>query len=369
MRSFNKYLRFIFMHPKDAYHVLIKRITGFSYYPEKERKNIMLILVDQIRHLLKYGKPERFYFLYGLDTRYGQEYDSYVSYPIFMKRRDFLNYKQKPECNNCCILRDKFLFGIYSKSLGILTPPNRFYYKNGVLYDLQDREEGLFSEISFSRLCESEHHLFVKSIKGECGYEVFKLDICNERILLNNVYTSISKLKKYLEGNDFIFQENVVQHHLMASLNPSSLNTLRLITVRNLQSGIVKVWPSELRIGVQGSNVDNATQGGIIVGVNLSNGTLKKYGFQRPEFGGRSDRHPNSGIKYSDFTIPYFKEAVQKAIFFHSMLKDIHSIGWDIAFTENGPIFIEGNDNWEITGIQATNGGMKNIFNEDFYIQ
>ena len=49
------------------------------------------------------------------------------------------------------------------------------------------------------------------------------------------------------------------------------------------------------------------------------------------------------------------------------MLKDIHSIGWDIAFTENGPIFIEGNDNWEITGIQATNGGMKELFQEDFF--
>ena len=37
-------------------------------------------------------------------------------------------------------------------------------------------------------------------------------------------------------------------------------------------------------------------------------------------------------------------------MFFHSMLKDIHSIGWDIAIGENGPIFIEGNDNWEALG-------------------
>ena len=367
MKSFCKYFRFIFMHPKDAYHILIQRISAFTYYPERERKNVIQILLDQIQHLVRYGKPERYYFLYGLDTRYGQEYDSYVSYPIFKKQRDFLNFRQSPECNNCCILRNKYLFGIFSKSLGISTPRNRYYYQNGVLYDIQEREEAFLLETSFLRLCSSQHHLFVKSIKGECGYEVFKLDISNKMILLNNIKTSICELKKCLEGNDYIFQESVVQHHLMASLNPSSLNTLRLITVRNLKTGTVKVWPSELRIGVQGSNVDNATQGGIIVGVNLNDGTLKEYGFQRPEFGGRSERHPNSGIKYRDFKIPYFKEAVQQAIYFHSMLKDIHSIGWDIAFTENGPVFIEGNDNWEITGIQTTNGGMKQLFREDFY--
>lgn len=367
MKSFGKYFHFVIMHPKDAYHMLIQRISGFSYYPEIKRKNVILILFDQIRNLIKYGKPERYYFLYGLDTKYGHEYDSYVSYPIFMKRRDFLNYKRSPEYNNCCILRNKLLFGIYSKSIGILTPPNRYYYQNGVLYEIKDTKEGFLSEISFQQLCTSNHHLFVKSIKGECGYEVFKLDICNEKILLNNAYSSISELKNIFGDNDFIFQECVVQNHLMASLNPSSLNTLRLITVRDLKTGTVKVWPSELRIGVKGNFVDNATQGAIIVGVNLNNGKLKQYGFQRPEFGGRSEKHPDSGIKYSDFTIPYFKEAVQEAILFHSMLKDIHSIGWDIAFTENGPIFIEGNDNWEITGIQATNGGMKELFQEDFF--
>ena len=49
---------------------------------------------------------------------------------------------------------------------------------------------------------------------------------------------------------------------------------------------------------------------------------------------------------------------------YHSILKDIHSIGWDIAIGKNGPIFIEGNDNWEINGPQICHGGLKKLYYE-----
>ena len=52
---------------------------------------------------------------------------------------------------------------------------------------------------------------------------------------------------------------------------------------------------------------------------------------------------------------------------FHEKLGDIHSIGWDIAITKDGPIFIEGNDNWELSLMQACNGGLKGEFEEFFY--
>ena len=58
--------------------------------------------------------------------------------------------------------------------------------------------------------------------------------------------------------------------------------------------------------------------------------------------------------------------AVAMAKYFHSLL-DLHSIGWDIAIGENGPIFIEGNDNWEINGPQSCNRGLAKEFKEYFY--
>ena len=59
--------------------------------------------------------------------------------------------------------------------------------------------------------------------------------------------------------------------------------------------------------------------------------------------------------------IPFFKEAVEMAKELHSKLYRIHSVGWDIAITQEGPIFIEGNSRWEVSGTQAAVGGLKII--------
>ena len=209
--------------------------------------------------------------------------------------------------------------------------------------------------------------MFCKLIDGECGRSVFKLDIMGGKIAVNGEEISLEALQDMLSGGDFIFQDKLEQHPEMARLHPSSLNTIRLTTVRNLKTGEIRPWLSALRIGVGGLHVDNLSQGGIIVGFDLEEGHLNAEGIRRPEFGRRVSVHPDSGVVFADFTIPFWKEAKEKAIQLHSMLKDIHSIGWDIAITSDGPVFIEGNDNWEITVSQAADKGMRKEFEEDFY--
>ena len=102
-------------------------------------------------------------------------------------------------------------------------------------------------------------------------------------------------------------------------------------------------------------------------GFDLQTGRLHDDGYMKPRFGRRLQVHPNTGIKFSDFVIPFIADAEKEAIRFHSFLKDIHSIGWDIAIGKDGPIFIEGNDNWEINGPQVGNYGLRKEFKEYFY--
>jgi hypothetical protein len=45
-------------------------------------------------------------------------------------------------------------------------------------------------------------------------------------------------------------------------------------------------------------------------------------------------------------------------------LYGIHSIGWDIAITDNGPIFIEGNDDWDGTIAMSLESDFKSRFLE-----
>ena len=184
-------------------------------------------------------------------------------------------------------------------------------------------------------------------------------------------------LQKYSVG--FVMEELIHQGDEMAALHPQSVNTIRLLTVRSLKDGQIHVMPSILRVGTGESIVDNTSQGGLAIGIDIETGFLKKYGFYKPAYGRevevdgkptlifKEEEHPDSHIRLADFQIPYFQEAVQQAKYYHSMLPSLHSVGWDIAIGEDGPIFVEGNDNWEITGPQTCNGGLMREFKEYFY--
>lgn len=73
-------------------------------------------------------------------------------------------------------------------------------------------------------------------------------------------------------GDNFIIQERVKQHAEIAKLNPSSLNTFRIVTYRERDN--VYILNVTLKIGHKGEVVDNGHAGGYFVGTN-EDGTLK----------------------------------------------------------------------------------------------
>ena len=183
----------------------------------------------------------------------------------------------------------------------------------------------------------------------------------------NGTPEGIDQIRSILTQQRYLVQEFLTQHEEMSRLHSQSINTIRLVTVRGIKDGEIHILPSILRIGTGDSVMDNTSRGGVAVGVNIETGYLKQFGFFKPQYGTKTDVHPDSKIKFEDFQIPYFEEVKRQAVYFHSMLPQIHSVGWDIAVGPNGPIFVEGNDNWEINGPQSCNGGMKKEFDAFFY--
>ena len=333
-----------------------------SYFPEKEglHKSSSKIFGEQVRQIIKYGCPNAYYFSYGCDVKSLSECDEYINYLYFRNRREALNFSNKVNCT--CILRDKILFNIFANGIGITTPENEFYTIDGQLFEFKTKKR-----LSIEELCQNDHELFCKLVDGECGNGVFRLHIQQGKIFINGNLSTKEKLEMCFEQGRYIAQTVIIQHSMMNQLHPQSINSMRLITVRGLKDKTIHVFPSILRIGTGKNIVDNTSQGGLAVGIDLGSGRLKKYGFYKPQFGFKVDRHPDSGIQFDHFFIPFFEEAKKQAIYFHSMLPGLHSIGWDIAIGEKGPIFIEGNDNWEINGPQICNGGLRKEFKELFY--
>lgn len=335
---------------------------GDSYYPELPSKSNEERFNDLVGQIKKYGWPDFQYLLYGMDVKSTLECDQYVNAMEFVYRRNYLNFERNP-FNSCCILRNKFYFGIFASAIGIKTPENIGYIENGIIHSVKDS----FKEISLESLIEKCPDGFCKSLDGENGEDVFHLQKVGQDILLNGNVSSLEELRTLVKKGSFLVQKKIYQHDKMSQLYSLSINTIRIVTVKNLKTGIISLWPSMFRMGAGGNHIDNASKGGIVVNINPKTGKLSKYGCRYAKFGGgRLDRHPDTGVEFATFDIPFFEEVKRTAIYFHSMLKDIHSIGWDIAITPEGPAYIEGNDDWSIVQSQL-DGGVRELFERDFF--
>ncbi|MBR1834695.1 MAG: hypothetical protein IJ785_04225 [Bacteroidales bacterium] len=202
---------------------------------------------------------------------------------------------------------------------------------------------------------------FAKPFGGQLGNGAFAIRVEDSQVFVNGkLIDQTGELLKTFTETNYIVQERVVQHSHMDRLCSTSLNTIRVQTIITENEEII-AFRAGVRMGREGSNVDNWAKGGIFVGVDMNTGKLLKTGFIKPPFGTTVTRHPDNGLVFEGFQIPFFNEAVEMAKELHSKLYRIHSIGWDIAITPQGPMFIEGNSLWEISLLQASMGGLKSI--------
>lgn len=353
----------LFVKPRSILKLLLhpSRIYGRNYYPDLPQKSKFRIFCEQFDNILKSGYIDEYYYLYALNVKdFRNRRDYLLYYSPFSKRRDELNLSAT--FNSSCILRNKLFFGIFAKAIGVETPVNIAYINDGDVLLLEKTARSTlddFVALYFGIF-------FCKPLDGECGKGVFKLTINETGIFINDAKSSVTELRNHFIGSHYIVQKCIEQHPLQKKLHPSSINSIRLVTVRSLKDGHIVVLPSMLRIGTGTSIVDNTSQGGIAIGFDLKTGRLNEFGLFKPQFGLRTDVHPDSGIRFKEYHIPYIREVLEQAKFFHSFL-DLHSIGWDIAIGERGPIFIEGNDNWEINGPQSCNRGLAKEFKDLFY--
>ncbi len=185
----------------------------------------------------------------------------------------------------------------------------------------------------------------------------------------------------------------------MAKINPHSINSVRIITFL-CTDGSVEFLGAMLRTSSSKLAIDNFSMGGIVIGIDMSTGKLKKEGFinffcfkkciqmiQSSEYqtvkknlesmrkrnlvkpGRILERHPITKTKFYNFQIPYWDDIKEMTVKAQKIFDHSKSIGWDIAISSEGPIIIEGNLSWGTAGMQAANGGLLNKKNRNLFAQ
>lgn len=162
--------------------------------------------------------------------------------------------------------------------------------------------------------------------------------------------------------NDIIIQEPLRQHSALSVLNPSSVNTIRLISL--LRNNEVKVYSCIIRMGIDGSRVDNASSGGITCGIN-KDGRLNEFAFSAK--GKKYLVHPSTSRHFNDTVVPSFKKCQEIVKKVHLTLPWFRLISWDFAIDECGdPVLIETNLRYgELDFHQLNNGPLFGVDTAD----
>lgn len=156
--------------------------------------------------------------------------------------------------------------------------------------------------------------------------------------MVGETETLASMLDAY--GPNFIVQEKVVQHERMSALNPSSLNTLRILSYR--QGDEIVILYAVVRIGRRGQSIDNETAGGVNADIDLTTGCIRDCAYGTPAE--KRILRTDIGTELSGYFIPSFHGAIDLVKELHLRLPYFKLVGWDIGIDVAGrPIMIEWN--------------------------
>jgi glutathione synthase/RimK-type ligase-like ATP-grasp enzyme len=264
---------------------------------------------------------------------YGSLYDPFQRWLLRKEvhLRKFTNiYQDKNECYSLC------------KTCG-LPVPRQFC----VISTDEDYKKKL-AKIFDSEMVEQ---VIVKPIDGGGGHGIVLLTKENGTLYVRKKGSRLP-LKSWQLKYPSVVQEYIRQHEKLSQFSRST-NTVRIVTLLQ-KSGEVLIVGALIRFGVGDAFLDNTSQGGVSVGINVEDGSLKEIG---QDSDCRQYRvHPTSLIEFKAFVIPKWSEVVALAKEVQTKLSYCKLLGQDIAVTDKGPMLIEINEAYDNVGLERAYG-------------
>jgi len=298
-------------------------------------RNPLFQIIDVIWHKLKINTHPSDYYrfqFYRRDKtweeksrylgRMGSRYWPYDS--IFLK--------------DMALLTNKYIHKHFLSGLGLPNP--ELLASVGHNYGVQMRDElkTLMGSWRFD--------IVVKPISGARGSEVVVLSWDKGRFIdgsgdewsADRLWEQVSL---DMEGG-YLIERRVFNVGHTAKIHPSSLNTFRVSMIRTSDNRwhVAKCF---MRFGQGKSRVDNIHAGGIIV-------FLDDRGIATQAFMDNNTRsithHPDTGQALTGFKADGFEEVIALAVRASLSFAMVGTMGWDIAYTSEGPKIIECNAVW-----------------------
>jgi len=213
---------------------------------------------------------------------------------------------------------------------------------NGYYYD--DRLP--LTEVEAIERCSNLKEAIIKPTLGGTWGNGVKLIRSSDGIIIDTNSSIKELFSSYKQS--FIIQERLEQHPDIARLNPTSLNTIRVLSYR--RGDEIVILYAIIRIGRKGQVVDNETAGGIKADVDLSTGRIKGCAIGSP----KEALMPltDVGTPTDGYQIPCFDKVLEVVKEMHYRLPYFDLVGWDMSVDKYGkPTLIEWNRAAELSQV------------------
>lgn len=290
----------------------------YSFVKETKKLSGFFIWYDAIKSVYQYNIGLIDYFYFGFYDKDAAERSTWIG-TGFKYEYDLV---MNPVKNRMLLLDKVQFFDLYGS------------FVNHTMVNVKDLKEN--TKDSQKVLSGTSGKVVVKDSTGQCGWDV---EVKNVSELTTN--SLIAEMEE--KGFDIV-EEFIVQHDRLKELSDSGLNTVRIITQLNAKGEVEFIGPT-LRITVN-SPVDNMAMGNIAAAIDIDSGMINRPGVYQDITKKPESNHPITGVPIVGFQIPYWEKVKELCI--TAALHDSRnrSIGWDVAITNSGPAFVEGNHNW-----------------------
>ncbi len=215
----------------------------------------------------------------------------------------------------------------YSKIFADIKQPKTLVRKIGAL--LFDENYQQITTQTALKIVKDEKEVIVKpSQESGSGRGICFFDTANDEKELQNFFNNKKE-------QNFIVQALVSQHPKLSEIYPYALNTIRVTTLM-LDDG-VHILSAVLRMGSNNSRVDNASSGGISVGID-NDGRLKKYGHILYR-GTQTPCHPQ-GFVFENFEIPQYDKIIASVNRMAQYTGNFRLVSWDMAVDDNDEVLL-----------------------------
>ena len=187
----------------------------------------------------------------------------------------------------------------------------------------------------FLRFCKMHSSFMAKPLSGGGGGTTFVMH--TEGLREDQIKERIESLLS--KSSEWMIEELIEQDKQMAQWNSSSVNTVRVCS--RINSSGFGVFDAVFRMGRKGSDVDNASSGGVAALVDVKTGKVTSDAIDKKN--NVYTEHPDSHLPIKGFDVPKWDELLETVKKVHTQIAPYPYVGWDFALSDKGWVIVEGN--------------------------